>query len=98
MTLIAHFIPRKDMVFNEGTKILKKWVSLEGEIEITLTKFRNKYSVTTFLVEIPEEGEQIAEGEELVCGENVVITESKERALQRFFDSIPLAYRHLATF
>lgn len=89
MTLLSHFIPRKDMVFNEGTKLMDRWVSPEGDLEVTLTEFQGRYSVNVFLVEIPEEGERIPEGEELVCGENVIITENEVRALEKFFEAIP---------
>lgn len=81
-------VPRKTLVSNQGTEVLDKWVSEDGDLEIYLTFYEGRYSVTTMLVEVPEEGEEIPAGEEMVESLGSLLTESKERAYERFLQAV----------
>lgn len=81
-------VARKDLTINEDTRILEKWVSPMNDIEITLVSWENYFSVTTHLVEIPEEGEDIPEGEEFMDSINIIRTKSEERARERFTQAV----------
>lgn len=73
-------IARKDLICNEGTRILDKWVSENGDSELTLTEYQGSYSVTERIVETPEDGEEIPEGEELVDSVGIILTKDGDRA------------------
>lgn len=89
------FIKRRDLSPNPETEVLEKWVSPEGELEVALSKYGRYFTVTVFLVEVPEDGEEIPEGEEFVYPENVIRTESEERARARFHEQIPPSFHNL---
>ena len=76
------------MIVNSGTEILDKWVSPDGDAEVTLTYYEGDYAVTTHLVEVPEEGEEIPEGEELMDSISNTRTKSPERARTLFLKAI----------
>lgn len=83
------FTARKDLTFSPKTKIVHKWVSPEGDFEIVMVKWEDYYSVTSFIVEVPEEGEEIPEGEELVNSLSVIRTKDLERAKEYFLAQLP---------
>lgn len=82
-------IKRRDLAPDPETKVLEKWTSPDKDFEVSLTECKGIFSVTTFLVEVPEEGEEISEGDEYVISENVIRTRSEDRARSRFFEQIP---------
>lgn len=83
------FTARKDLTFSPKTKIVHKWVSPEGDFEIVMVKWEDYYSVTSFIVEVPEEGEEIPEGEEFVNSLNIIRTRDLERAKEKFLSQLP---------
>jgi hypothetical protein len=86
-------IARKNVTINEGTEVLKKWASPDGDLEVILSQLGNSYSVTAFYVEVPEDGEEIEDGEEMLFSENIVRTLDKGRAEEKFFWAVPPAFR-----
>lgn len=83
------FTARKDLTFSPGTEIVHKWVSPEGDFEIVMVKWEDYYSVTSFIVEVSEEGEEIPEGEELVNSLNIIRTKDLEKAKEKFLSQLP---------
>lgn len=81
-------VARKDLTRNEDTRILERWVSPMNDIEITLVSWENYFSVTTHLVEIPEEGEDIPEGEEFIDSIGIIRTKNEGRARERFAQAV----------
>lgn len=84
MQTLSRMVSRKDLICNEGTQVLDKWVSESGDLELILTEYQGSYSVTERTVEIPEDGEEIPEGEELVDSVGIIRTKDGARARARF--------------
>lgn len=84
-------IARKDLSPIDSSSILKEWVSPSGDYEVRLVEFNGWFSVTVFLVEVPEEGETIAPGEEFIETLNLIRTVNPERAEARFQEAVEAA-------
>lgn len=81
-------VARKDLTRNDDTRVLEKWVSPMCDVEVTLVSWENYFSVTVHMVEIPEEGEDIPEGEEFMDSINIIRTKSEERAREYFAKAV----------
>jgi hypothetical protein len=85
---MINLVARKELTPLDEVNVLKEWVSPSKDYEVRLLKFDEWFSVTVFVVEIPEDGEPIPAGEEFIETINLIRTLSLERAEAKFQEAV----------
>jgi hypothetical protein len=90
---MTSLVARKNLTPLDSLNVLKEWVSPSGDYEVRMVEFDGWFSVTAFMVEVPEDGETIPEGEEFIETLNLIRTLKPERAEAKFQEAVEGAVR-----
>lgn len=73
---------RKDLPIGEGTETVKKWVSVDQDIEVLVLHHLGSYSVLSFMVDRVHKNHE--DSEDVVFNLDVIMTDSAEQAEKEF--------------